>query len=342
MAMRLHELPVIYRVEGWWEFKFGPILALVYATALIGGVSLAAHWPSLVAIVVALTAVGACANVLNDWTDIQEDRACGKTNRLAGKPWWMPPLLVVVTGAIGCIALWLLRPGRAGIVLYATDALVFFLYSVPPFRFKTRGLPGILADAAAAHTLPALFAVVSFSTVVGDWPSPSWLAIIVVWSLMYGLRGILWHQLADYENDRRTGGFTFVCRQGPGLARRLGEWVAFPLEIVALAGLLWRTSLWPVILLVCDSWLIWLRKVYHYATTIIVAPRERFRIALHEFNYAILPVALLVVATFRHPADGLVLAVHVLLFPVGLKGWARDLGGLTLRWARETATGVRS
>lgn len=333
--MRLRELPVIFRAEGWWEFKFGPILAMVYATALSGGVALTVHWPALVGIVVALAAVGVGANVLNDWADIAEDRAAGKSNRLAGKPRWFPILVIGVTGLVGCGALAWLRPGRAGLLLYAANVLVFFLYSVPPFRFKTRGWPGILADAAGAHTLPALFAVVSFAAAAGLRLAPVWLAIVAVWSLTYGLRGILWHQLADYENDRRTGGFTFVCRHGPMFAQRLGEWVVFPLEVLALAGLLWWASPWPALLLVCDGWLIWLRKTYHYVTTIIVTPCERFRIGLHEFNYALMPVALLVVLTAHHPWDGLILVAHVGLFPMGLVGWGRDLAGLTWRRLRE-------
>ena len=127
-----------------------------------------------------------------------------------------------------------------------------------------------------------------------------------------------------------------MCQSGPELARRLGEWVVFPLELMALAGLLWWcASSLPVILLACDGWLVWLRRVYHYATTIIVVPCERFRIRLHEFNYAVLPVALLVVSTSHHPWDGVILVAHCLLFPVGLIGWVRDVTSLTWRRGRK-------
>src|SRR5262245_46047013 len=130
----LFQFPVIYRTGGWWEFKFGPILALVYGTALQSGASLFQLWPQLIAILIALAGVGAWANVLNDWTDINEDLASGKSNRMAGKPPWIPALIVILTGIVWWLAALWLQPHLVGIMLYAANCLAFFLYSVPPIR----------------------------------------------------------------------------------------------------------------------------------------------------------------------------------------------------------------
>jgi 4-hydroxybenzoate polyprenyltransferase len=326
----LRQPAIIFRAGGWWEFKFGPILALVYGTALQSRISLFTHWPTLLGIVVALACIGAWANVLNDWTDIDEDRSGGKSNRIAGKPRWLPLLLVLVTGVVGwVVALWL-RPGMTGLVLYFCTSLVFILYSVPPFRLKVRGVWGILADAAGAHTLPALFAIVTISTAMDIRINPAWLTLATIWSFAYGLRGILWHQISDYENDRRAGVHTFVCAVGPTVASRLGERIIFPLEIVALAGILWWcASPLPVIFLALDILLSW-RDHERANRIIVVAPRRQYRIFLHEFNVALLPVALLMTAAIYHPWDAVILVVHICLFPKSLLDWVPNYMSRTI------------
>jgi len=56
-----------------------------------------------------------------------------------------------------------------------------------------------------------------------------WVSSVAVWALAFGLRGIVWHQLRDVENDRAAGVRTFVFRH-PRAARVIGAFVVFPLE----------------------------------------------------------------------------------------------------------------
>ena len=330
--MRLRELPVIFRAREWWEFKLGPVLALIYGTALRSNVSLFDYWWLLAGIIVALAAVGAFANVLNDWTDLDDDRASGKHNRLAGRARALPLLLVLLTGLLGLSAAWLVRPGAAGLLLYGAIVAVFSLYSIAPVRLKRRGLGGILADAAGAHIFPALFAVVAFAHASGIALTFAWILTVGLWAFTSGIRGILWHQLRDYENDKRTGGKTFVCRHGPEAARKLGERVIFPLELAALCGLLVLCgSAVPFLVLGLDMLLTRLRVTHRDIEFIVVNPRQHSRVWLLEFNDTLLPVSLLLTSAFRHPVDFIVLLVHAAIFPVRLKTWLRDFGRLLVK-----------
>src|SRR5262249_45417290 len=118
-------------------------------------------------------------------------------------------------------------------------------------------------------------------------------------------------------------------RHSREFVRLLGERLCFPLEVAGLVAMLVLsgTALGWVFLALhllletarCRLW---------GATVIVVMPRERFRFALDEYYVLFFPLAFLLGESWRNPADLLVLAVHVLLFPAPVKYLARDLYGL--------------
>ena len=86
------------------------------------------------------------------------------------------------------------------LIFYLAAYLAFSLYSISPFRFKNRGVLGVIADASGAHLFPSLFVASSMMHNMHISIDPYWLVIVGVWSFAYGLRGILWHQFWDREN----------------------------------------------------------------------------------------------------------------------------------------------
>jgi hypothetical protein len=58
---------------------------------------------------------------------------------------------------------------------------------------------------------------------------------------------------------------------------------------------------------------------------VIVEPRPRHLIILHEYYDLFLPLALLLACAWRWPADAAALALHFLLFPSRLVRTSRDL-----------------
>ncbi len=226
------------RAVEWWEYKFSPIFATVYATAFLLGVSIISLWPLLLLALFALVPGAAYVSVINDLTDRKDDLASGKQNRLVGRSRTFIALTLACCVLPGALVAIYWRHDLLLLTIYLANWTVFSLYSLPPVRLKKRGLLGVLADASGAHLLPTLLVV----SLVYRWREVSidflWFAAVAVWSLSYGLRGILWHQLSDAENDQKAGVHTFVLRHGRSNLHRLGTFVVFPAELTAFALML--------------------------------------------------------------------------------------------------------
>jgi hypothetical protein len=318
-------LTAAMRAGEWWEYKIAPILAIFYATSLLASESILAVAPSLLLLLAALVPGAVYVSVLNDLTDRDEDRRAGKANRMAGAPLWFAWAAIAPAVAAGLAIAWSWRddPLLSGCYLAAWTA--FTLYSLPPFRLKTRGLAGLVADASGAHLFPTLVAVLLAFRASGKPVDVLWLVAVGSWAFAHGLRGILWHQLLDSEADRVAGVRTFVQRVTRPRAVALGHYLAWPVELAALVLLLWKLGLAaPPIALLLYGLLVRQRLRIFRMRAIVVEPHPRYLLLLQEYYILFLPVALLVEAALRRPADALVLLVHLALFPISLARVARD------------------
>jgi len=301
-----------------------PIFAAFYATALMLRVPVSTLWISAVLLLVSLVPGAMYVSVINDVTDLADDLAAGKPNQVAGRSRVLVALLISIAVAAGVVISFLWRHDRLLVSCYLAAWTAFSLYSLPPFRFKTRGILGVLADASGAHLFPTLVAVVLACRGAGKPVPMMWLAAVGVWAFAYGLRGILWHQLTDRDNDRSAAVRTFAERHRPEVAERLGTFVAFPLELAALSFMLWQTwSVWPVAFLAAYAVLVILRVVRWGMSVVIVRPKPRFLIVLHEYYDTFLPVALLIASR-----DFIVLAVHLVMFHARGRQTLRDMAQL--------------
>ncbi|HEX7957960.1 MAG TPA: hypothetical protein VF508_13505, partial [Pyrinomonadaceae bacterium] len=148
------------RAAEWWEFKFSPILATAYATAFLLNFSLASLWPALLLALAALVPGAAYVSVINDLTDIEDDLACGKPNRLVGRSRGFVAAVLACCVAPGVAFAFYWRGDPLLLSLYLAAWVAFTLYSLPPARLKVRGMAGLLADACGAHLFPTLLVAV--------------------------------------------------------------------------------------------------------------------------------------------------------------------------------------
>ena len=304
------------RAREWWEHKFAPILGTAYATACFADASVMDVADTLLVVLLALLPGAVFVSVVNDLTDRDDDRRAGKPDRLAGhsaRTWLAVVAAAVLAGfAIGAAA-WHDEP--AALVLYSMAWVAFALYSVPPFRLKARGAGGVLADAVGAHVCPhLLIAVVVFAAV--DRPDDArWLVAVGAWALAWGVRGALWHQLSDAEQDARAGIRTYAIAH-PRWARRLGAWFAFPVELAAFGVLLVLAEAPLAVLAVPAYVLLEAERVKRWGITVVVVePAPNYRIAMHDFYVAFFPLAFLATAALRDPSDAIVLLAHLGAFP---------------------------
>jgi hypothetical protein len=309
-----HYLIRLIRADEWWEYKLVPILSIFYATALVLHVAVISVWVGGLALLLSVVAAAIYASAINELTDRADDAAAGKRNRAADRPRSVAALFAVAVGA-GLTFVWLWRDDTILVSCYLATWLAFALYSISPVRLKKRGLPGVLCDAAGEQMFPALVAVFAACRGAQSAVSEVWIGAVAAWALAFGLRGILWHQLTDVENDRAAGVWTFA-RRHPRAAPVIGTFVVFPIELGALAAMFWQIgSTWPPVLLALYVLYAFLSARRWQTKPVIVAPKPRFFIVLHEFYSVLFPVALLITAAGRDRRDLVVLVVHVLLFP---------------------------
>ncbi|QIX60260.1 UbiA family prenyltransferase [Hymenobacter sp. BT18] len=329
------QLSGLARAQEWWEYKLAPILATAYATTLVTAAPLGRLPTGLLFLLASLIVGATYVSLLNDFTDRAEDQAAGKPNRLAAaSPGLVRALFSLCLGSGLLFGWYAARLSSLAALLYLGAWVAYTLYSLPPFRWKTRGALGLLADAAGAHLFPQLFTVALVSAWLGRAVPLPWLLLVGVWSLACGGRNIIWHQLHDEANDVRTQTATFVVRWGARWARHLAERILFPVEVVAFAGLLWlgQAPLAWLALLVYGG-LVWFRLRQWGIVPVVAAPRAKYQLWLNEYYEGLYPLAMLLTAAWPLRAVGAgLLIVHGLLFSQRLRQTALTLwaGALTL------------
>lgn len=305
------------RFSEWWEYKLVPLLAVGYATLLLNNYPIA---PAVLKLLFLLSAViiGAVyVSVINDISDITEDALAGKNNRMARiSPLWRI-IIVSLCVIAGVINGYFIYPDRLSLFFYSMAWVVFSLYSLPPVRLKKRGIWGLLCDAMGAHLFPALFITSSLLEFIQADKNVLWYIATGVWALFYGLRGILWHQFYDRENDIKSGTTTFASRIRPELFKAR-EVLIFSIELIAFSGILsFIFNLWIACSISLYLLLLWIRKRYlnHSICLIITPVHSPHQLLMNDYYLVFFPLALLFTLSLNHPYGWLVLCCHLLLFP---------------------------
>jgi 1,4-dihydroxy-2-naphthoate octaprenyltransferase len=319
----------VVRAWQWWDYKLVPIFSIFYATAYTQQISIAMIWPAAVALLLALAPCAAYVSLINDVTDRADDQRAGKANRMADRPVWQMALLLAAPLCVAAVFAILWRDDLPLVVAYLGAWGAFTLYSVPPFRWKRRGILGVVADASGAHLFPALVAALLAYRAAGRPPDWLWLGAVAVWAFGCGLRGIIWHQLYDLGSDQKAAVETFVRRHSRRAAVRLAAYGALPIELAALVALLWRMhSPWPVVLLLFYAAFAALKSRAWGIAVVIAEPRERYAILGTEYYTLLFPLGILLSSTLQYPADAAVLIAHLIVFPQPAISFIRETAGL--------------
>lgn len=318
----------IIRSADWWEYKIPTILGLGYATGLVIGMPLETLVRPLSLFLLLLLPGVIYVSLLNDLTDLKEDLASGKRNGMAALSPVLRCILLVSCLGAGLASMYILREDPLSRNLYLLSWIVFTLYSVPPVRLKKRGLAGVFCDAAGAHFFPSLLMVSYISHEYHHALPLVWVAGTGIWSLSYGLRGILWHQFLDRENDRKARLTTFATETDQDIFQKRSLGIVL-IECLALALLLslLRTPLVYLGLGVCLALTLARARFFQVPVIAIIAPAgaTRYHILLSDYYQFFLPVSLLLSDAGSHPLSYGVLLIHLLLFPRTTRTALKDL-----------------
>jgi 4-hydroxybenzoate polyprenyltransferase len=337
----------LVRAGDWWQFHLLPLLSAAYAAIAYFAVAPGLALPALARLLVSIVFIAAYSHVVNDSADAEQDARAGKTNRVQALSPGRRALLAL--GALACgFAVW----AGAGLSARTVALLVGIAalqpaYAMRPLRLKERGAWGLLADSLHTHALPTLYCFSLFADLAG---APLWRPLplaAAAWSLLVGLRGILYHQRTDEANDRRAGVATWVTTHGSERAAALARRVVFPAELAALAAV--GAALLPVApaVVACLAAYGLLAQLPRWAgaqphSFADPAPAEKGSyVPLLAFYRTWPSLAFAILLAAQHRAFVVVLVLHAVVFAGPILHQAADLWRLLAWLARAPAHVVR-
>ncbi|MCB1024046.1 MAG: UbiA family prenyltransferase [Acidobacteria bacterium] len=330
MRNRIPRFTKASRGREWWDFKISPIFGSIYATAIILDIHLVSLLSFLPFMLLALIPGAVFVSIINDLTDLEVDKLAGKPNRLSEEPRALIFAMIILCAAIGVFVCLFLE--TASLIFYLGAWIAYSLYSVPPIRLKIRGFAGVLADALGANVFPQLFAIALLTEwFEKDW-NVYWFIAVGVWSLFWGIRGIVWHQLMDKENDERSGVRTFTVRHSEVSIQKFVVWIVFPIEIAAFFSMLLLIgSVLPFLFILVYLLIEFARHSWMDINLIVVKPQTRYKVLVEEYYSFFYPISLLVIGSLHWTNSLFILGLQLVLFPKRFYDLVFEIPGILKR-----------
>ena len=318
------------RSHDWWLYKIPPLLAIAYAEILLLDLPVLRSLLTVSALLFAIACVAAYGHVVNDSFDIESDQQVGKHNSMAQFSPWQRALFCLALAVLGFSLPILMHFGTVAIALLGINYLLPTLYSAPPFRFKEKGILGIVSDAAGAHAIPTLFIATTFAHLVAASSlQATGLAIAAIaWSFFAGIRGILLHQLWDRDDDLRSGVKTLVTESDVETIRLWMSRIIFPTELLLLSSLILVIShSSPLILVFTIFYFLFKLILFKSDPTAIFdpAPIQKAYVIPHDFYEVGLPLILAVTLSLQNAWFAILLLLQVTLFYPSIEGRVTNL-----------------
>ena len=145
--------------------------------------------------------------VINDFSDMDADRIVGKEKLITKIPKSLSLSIIILLVIVSSLPLCLASNFDYKIIIILIVNYLFGAsYSAKPFRFKARGLWGLIISSAAQRSIPLLVIPVLYEVSV---------LLFIGWviiSFLNGLRYILIHQHRDYDADLKSEINTFATK----------------------------------------------------------------------------------------------------------------------------------
>jgi 4-hydroxybenzoate polyprenyltransferase len=326
------------RSNEWWEYKLTLFLFVGLLVILdfdpSDTISVFFH---LLILLGAIVAGAVFVSLINDFTDLDEDTKAGKSNRLAGFSTQKSIVYIFASIALGILFTWYLWSFSTTILFYLGAWISFSLYSIPPFRLKTRGILGVFADAFGAHVFPTLFVLSGMFEFLDKETGVTIFFIVGVWAFSCGMRGILWHQFFDLDNDKIAGVKTFASLLEIKQIKLLERILIF-LELISF--ILLAISFHQFILLaLLGASIIYvgvLSSAIGVTQVLILVPEKgSWTIFMASFYQSVVPLTLIIILSIQVPVFLILIPVYLLLFPNDLRMNYRFVRSLAYQLKKE-------
>ncbi|MFN8236821.1 MAG: UbiA family prenyltransferase [Chitinophagales bacterium] len=310
------------------QYKFSTIFCSLYVVLFLGHASgNKILWYIFISILLSMGIAG-MGYVLNDYHDYHDDIKNGKQNLFINFSKGASVLLVICFLFLSVFPWFILPFDQFSLLFISLEFILFFIYALPPFRLKERGLPGVVTDALYAQVVPCILAVYTYSKIVNHISmDTSFLVVYVVWLILMGIRNILNHQIEDYDNDLNTQTQTFVTDHGILKTKKWVMHLVVPVEWLLFFLLLFllpetRHLLLYAYILYVLAYIVKERISKHAPLLSDFNVRYDFinKQLLNEFYEIHFPLLLLCYFSFYQPFFIWILSLNLLMFfPIYLK-----------------------
>lgn len=227
----------LIRWYDWYDSKLPLFFFAYYYLLIIYRKVWASYLILLVPLGIFYMAFFSFGYMLNDYFDRSIDRASGKLNILGTLPDRQQKIALLTVLIIGFIAFIPFFDYKTAMFFLFVSYISAIFYSTPPFRFKEKGVAGVICASLGQRVFPLLVVYSIFEHFKFD----SFFLIIL--SFLIGLRWILIHQLLDRDKDLMANVHTFVaCTSEQKVYNlMLFLFIAELISVVAFMGIITQT-----------------------------------------------------------------------------------------------------
>lgn len=311
----------MFRMNEYWSHIFTPILLFLYISWF--NATRAVNYLEEFVILLSLsifTAVG--GYLINDFSDVEDDKKVGKQNFLLNKPIFFFPLsLLLCIVSLGFVSLYCYKqiPTKAVTILMLLifNFILFIVYSLPPFRLKRFHHLAIALDATYSGTI---FYLMAFLIPVEHWQYHTYISIFLIFlfGLLRGGRNYAYHAVHDEVNDRLVGveNLSFIIG-----AKRLLRIVNlfYPFEMACIVGIILLNNI-PITIFVLALFLFFCFFVLWWRNQ-----NGKVIFTYNDLYDTWLPFLLVTGLVLYKKAPYEILILHVLLFPMLLLKIKNDI-----------------
>jgi len=347
VARRAQRVATATRFGDWWYSKIPPLLAIAYLQFAASNSSIRSDLAHLAALLFSIVCIAAYGHVINDTFDVESDLQAGKTNAMADYQNRRRALIAVTLALSSYLPTLFVSYSSWSILLVTVNLLLPTIYSIPPLRLKERGVAGLICDLSGSHITPTLllFSLLAQPSGVLGFRRETFMVVAVTWSGVLGLKGILYHQIADRPHDLQSSTVTFATKARSGTIERWLPRYNFVVEIATSTLLVWAVfDVCPLATVAILSYLFVETLKFRLGFQFAVDPegltaRASFPFVNESFYVLWLPFAAAVQLAIAHVAWAWLPFVQIGLFGKAFRLQGRDLGAVAhathvvqLRW----------
>lgn len=230
--------PSVIRLKDWWNFIVPPILGFYLWGIYQANLPLAATAVRTLGFTLLTFSVASFGFFLNEWTDLSDDTAAGKANRVTRLSCIQAILLMGMMGLQALIGLRLCLHSCLHYILLSIEISLLILYSANPFRLKKNLYLAPLLDALYSGTVFYVLAISVNYQLSPNLPlaKKCSLALMFIWALSKGLRNIVMHLLSDAKHDAIILNVTVGTMYEDINVLRFLWLVIYPTEVLSFCG----------------------------------------------------------------------------------------------------------